>query len=74
LAPHVISLPRGSSVAFRWVEQREAGREPTAASRRPTTHAALPSADQAAEISRLQRENERLRIERDIGGRSDSFA
>jgi transposase len=26
----------------------------------------LPSADQAAEISRLQRENEQLRMERDI--------
>src|SRR3979409_2294478 len=54
------------SVLRRWVEQRGAGREPTAASRRPTTQAALPSADQAAEISRLQRENERLRMERDI--------
>jgi transposase len=53
------------SVLRRWVEQRGAGREPTAASRRPTTQAALPSADQAAEISRLQRENERLRMERD---------
>jgi transposase len=28
--------------------------------------AALPSADQAAEVARLQRENERLRMERDI--------
>src|SRR5712692_2859354 len=54
------------SVLRRRVEQRGAGREPTAASRRPTTQAALPSADQAAEISRLQRENERLRMERDI--------
>jgi hypothetical protein len=43
-----------------------AGREPTAASRRPTTQATLPSADHAAEIARLQRENERLRMERDI--------
>jgi transposase len=43
------------SVLRRWVEQRGAGREPTAASRRPTTQAA-----------RLQRENERLRMERDI--------
>jgi len=50
----------------RWVEQRGAGREPTAATRRPTTQAAVPSADQAAEIARLQRENERLRMERDI--------
>ena len=50
---------------WRWVAQRGAGREPTAA-RRPTTQATLPSADHAAEIARLQRENERLRMERDI--------
>ena len=54
------------SVLRRWVEQRGARREPTAAARRPTTQATLPSADQAAEITRLQRENERLRMERDI--------
>ncbi len=45
------------SVLRRWVELRGAGREPTAASRRPTTQATLPSADHAAEIARLQREN-----------------
>jgi transposase len=50
----------------RWVEELGAGHEPTAAPRRPMTQAALPSADQAAEIARLQRENERLRMERDI--------
>src|ERR1700688_4560542 len=54
------------SVLRRWVERRGAGREPTAASRRPTPPAALPSADQAEKIARLQRENERLRMERDI--------
>ena len=54
------------SALRRWVEQRGAGREPTVASRRPTTQATLPSADHAAELSRLQRENERLRMERDI--------
>jgi transposase len=54
------------SVLRRWVEQRGVRREPTAASRRPTTQATLPSADHAAEIARLQRENERLRMERDI--------
>ena len=54
------------SVLRRWVEQRGAGLEPTAAARRPTTQATLPSADHAAEIARLQRENERLRMERDI--------
>jgi transposase len=54
------------SVLRRWVEQRGIGRQPTAASRRPPTQAALPSADQAAEISRLQQEVDRLRMERDI--------
>jgi transposase InsO family protein/transposase-like protein len=54
------------SVLRRWVELRGAGREPTAAARRPATQATLPSADHAAEIARLQRENERLRMERDI--------
>jgi transposase len=54
------------SVLRRWVELRGAGREPTALPRRLTTQAALPSADQAAEIARLQRECERLRMERDI--------
>lgn len=29
----------------------------------PTTQAALPSADKAAELARLQRENERLRMD-----------
>src|SRR3954465_8844573 len=54
------------SVLRRWVELRGAAREPAAATRRPTTQATLPSADHAAEIARLQRENERLRMERDI--------
>lgn len=54
------------SVLRRWVEKLGVGHEPTAAPRRFPTQAALPSADQAAEIARLQRENERLRMERDI--------
>jgi transposase len=54
------------SVLRRWVEKLASGHEPTAAPRRPMTQAALPSADQAAEIARLRRENERLRMERDI--------
>jgi transposase len=54
------------SVLRYWVEQREAGRETTAASQRPITQAALSSSDQAAEISRLQQEIDRLRMERDI--------
>ncbi len=39
---------------------------PSAAPRRPITQAALPTADQASEIAKLKRENERLRMERDI--------
>src|ERR1700687_1809203 len=54
------------SVLRRWVELRGAGREPTAALRRPTTQATLPSADHAAGIGRLQRENERVRMGGDI--------
>ena len=38
------------SVLRRWVEQRGARLEPTAASWRPTTQATLPSADHAAEM------------------------
>jgi len=56
---------RDSALRY-WVEQREAGHETTAASRRPITQAALPSSDQAAEICRLQQEIDRLRMERDI--------
>jgi len=54
------------SILRRWAEKLNAGRQPTAAPQRPITPAALPSADQAAEIARLQRENDRLRMERDI--------
>ena len=53
------------SILRRWAEKLSRG-QPTAAPRRPITQAALPSADQAAEIARLQRENDRLRMERDI--------
>jgi transposase len=54
------------SVLRRWVERRGAGHEPTAAPQLPTKQAVLSSADQVAEIARLQQENERLRMERDI--------
>jgi transposase len=54
------------SVLRRWVERRGAGREPTAAPPAVWGAAVLPSADQAAVIARLQQENERLRMERDI--------
>jgi transposase len=54
------------SVLRYWVEQREAGHETTAASRRPITQAALPSSDQAAVICRSQQEIDRLRMERDV--------
>src|ERR1700692_4193053 len=56
----------GEGVLRRWGGMGGGGREPTAPARRPTTQATLPSADHAAEIARLQRENERLRMERDI--------
>ena len=58
------------SVLRRWVERRGAGREATAASLPPTTQATLPSADHAAEIARLQRENDRRRVR----GALQSFA
>jgi hypothetical protein len=43
------------SVLLRWVEQRGAGREPTAASRRSTTQATLPSADFTDPQSRIMK-------------------
>jgi transposase len=52
------------SILRRWAQNL--GRQPTAAPQRTITQAALPSADQAAEIARQQRENDRLRMERDI--------
>jgi transposase len=39
---------------------------PMVAARRPTMQATLPSAEHAVEIARLPRENERLRMERNI--------
>src|SRR5260370_37160003 len=54
------------SVLRRWVELRGAGREPTATARRPATQATVPAADLAAQIARLQRENERLGLKRDL--------
>ena len=58
------------SVLRRWVEKAGMRHAPTVASPRPTTQAALPSADQAAEIARLRQENERLRMEKDISAAS----
>ena len=52
-------------VLRRWVEQRGATREPTAAARRPNAGGAAVGGPRG-EIARLQRENERLRMERDI--------
>jgi transposase len=55
------------SMLRRW---RTAVGVPAGASPRPNTHATLPRAgspgDQSAEIARLRREVERLRMERDI--------
>jgi transposase len=53
------------SVLSRWVAERNtvgAGGSAVA----PTSQAALPSADQADRVARLERENEQLRMERDI--------
>jgi transposase len=54
------------SILRRSAEKLSRGQQPTAAPQRPITQAALPSADQADAIARLQRENEQLRMERDI--------
>jgi transposase len=54
------------SVLRRWVDKAGMRHEPTAVSRRPTTQAVPPSAEQAAEIAQLRHENERLRMEKDI--------
>jgi transposase len=53
------------SVLSRWVADRNAARADGSAPA-PTLQAALPSADQADAIARLQRENEQLRMERDF--------
>jgi transposase len=53
------------SVLSRWVADRNAARADGSAAA-PRSQAAVPSADQADAIARLQRENEQLRMERDI--------
>jgi transposase len=53
------------TVLRRWVARL--GGQATAPARHPITQAPVPSpADLAAEITRLRRDNERLRMERDI--------
>ena len=53
------------TVLRRWMMQF--GAQATGTARRPTTQAPAPSpSDLAAEVARLKRENERLRMERDI--------
>ena len=54
------------TVLRKWVNKFGVSGQLVAAARRPLTQAALPTADQASEIAQLKRENERLRIERDI--------
>lgn len=54
------------TVLRKWVNRFGTSAQPSAAPRRPTPQAALPTADQASEIAKLKRENERLRMERDI--------
>ena len=53
------------TVLRRWVKQFSA--QATGTARRPITQAPAPSpSDLASEVARLRRENERLRMERDI--------
>ena len=54
------------TVLRKWMNKFGGSGQPAAAARRPLTQAALPTADQASEIAQLRRENERLRMERDI--------
>jgi transposase len=54
------------TVLRKWVNKFSTLAQPAASPRPPTTQAALPTADQASEIAKLKRENERLRMERDI--------
>ena len=54
-----------ATVLRKWV--RRFGAAATGTPRRPHTQVAAPlPADQAAEVARLRRENDRLRMERDI--------
>jgi transposase len=54
------------SVLRKWVMRFGGLAQPAAATRRPMSQAVLPTADQASEIAKLKRENDRLRMERDI--------
>jgi transposase len=54
------------SVLRGWMELGGAGREPTAALRRPQCTRRCRRRTTRAEVARLRRENERLRMERDI--------
>jgi len=54
------------TVLRKWVNKFDGSGKPAAAARHLLTQAALPTADQASEIAQLRRENERLRMERDI--------
>ena len=58
-------LGLAETVLRKWTRSFGADGQP-APPQRPMTPAALPAADQASEIARLRRENERLRMERDI--------
>ncbi len=56
----------GETVLRHWIAQFGAGVAASPAASRAGSGAGLSLADQAAEIARLRRENERLRMERDI--------
>lgn len=54
------------TVLRHWIRQLGAGAAPAAARSKATPSAGPSFADQAAEIAQLRRENERLRMERDV--------
>lgn len=58
------------SVLRKWVAKFGGSAPPVTVTRRPISQAALSTADQASEIAKLKRENDRLRMERDISKKS----
>lgn len=61
-----VELDVHETVLRHWIEQFGAGAKPSPTASRANSGAGLSIADQAAEIAQLRRENERLRMERDI--------
>ena len=66
LAAAAAEIDVSETVLRHWIGQFGAGAAPSPAASKARSGAGLSIADQAAEIARLRRENERLRMERDI--------